>query len=171
MHRARGCDGERDCGNGSLMRIVPFAFTDASDDDVARASAITNAHAVPRRACVTYVHAVRALAGGVQVPQAIAGIADTARPFERVRDVARLERGAVRSGGYVVDTLEAALWCLATTGTYASCVLSAVNLGEDTDTTAAVVGALASIVYGRAGIPREWLEALRGKDVIERALG
>ena len=76
----------------------------------------------------------------------------------------------VKSGGYVLDTLDAALWCLANTGDYASCVLKAVNLGSDTDTTAAVAGALAGIVYGIGGIPREWLCRLRGKDIIEGCL-
>lgn len=60
--------------------------------------------------------------------------------------------------------------CLANTSSYAECALAAVNLGDDTDTTAAVAGALAGIVYGIEGIPAEWLDALRGKDVIEACL-
>ena len=69
-----------------------------------------------------------------------------------------------------MHTFEAALWCLANTRSYQNCVLTAVNLGSDTDTTGAVAGALAGIVYGIDGIPREWLEQLRGKDVIEACL-
>lgn len=76
----------------------------------------------------------------------------------------------ILSGGYVLYTFEAALWCLANTHSYADCVLAAVNLGDDTDTTAAVAGALAGIVYGEDGIPAEWLSLLRGKDVIEECL-
>ena len=79
-------------------------------------------------------------------------------------------RTEVRSGGYVLDTFEAALWCLANTSNYRDCVLLAVNLGDDTDTTGAVAGALAGIVYGVEGIPTEWLNSLRGKDIIERCL-
>lgn len=76
----------------------------------------------------------------------------------------------ILSGGYVLYTFEAALWCLANTHSYAECVLAAVNLGDDTDTTAAVAGALAGIVYGEDEIPAEWLSLLRGKDVIEECL-
>ena len=60
--------------------------------------------------------------------------------------------------------------CLANTSSYAECALAAVNLGDDTDTTAAVAGALAGIVYGIEGIPSEWRDKLRGKDVIEACL-
>lgn len=76
----------------------------------------------------------------------------------------------IRSGGYVRDTERAALWCLANTSGYAKCVLAAVNLGDDTDTTAAVAGGLAGIAYGYDAIPSEWLDALRGRDVIESCL-
>ena len=67
----------------------------------------------------------------------------------------------------MVDTLEAALWCLATTDSYRECVLKAVNLGDDTDTVAAVAGGLAGGVYGLEGIPQEWLNSLQRKDYIE----
>lgn len=76
----------------------------------------------------------------------------------------------IRSGGYVLDTLKAAVWCLVTTDDYAGCALKAVNLGDDTDTTAAVAGGLAGIVYGIDSIPAEWLAKLRGKDVIDACL-
>lgn len=84
--------------------------------------------------------------------------------------LAALEEDDIASGGYVVDTLEAALWCLLHTDNYADCVLRAVNLGRDTDTTACVAGALAGIVYGEAAIPPEWLETLCAKEVIENTL-
>ncbi|WP_243390339.1 ADP-ribosylglycohydrolase family protein [Bifidobacterium margollesii] len=65
----------------------------------------------------------------------------------------------------------AACWCLTTTTSYADCVRTAVNLGDDTDTTAAVAGALAGIVYGfggATGIPDDWVRMIRGRDVIDR---
>ena len=62
---------------------------------------------------------------------------------------------SVGSSGYVVDTFVAAMWCLLTTDNYRDCVLKAVNLGSDTDTTAAVAGGLAGIMYGLEGIPDE----------------
>ena len=155
-----GRAGERDNGNGSLMRIAPLAFTDATDDEVRAVSAITHAHPVSTGACVDMVHVMRALAAG-------------ASPAEAVPDVGVLLAASekdLRSGGFVRDTYCAALWCLAVSGSYGECVLRAVNLGEDTDTTAAVAGALAGIAYGIEGIPGEWLSGLRGKDIIERCL-
>lgn len=62
----------------------------------------------------------------------------------------------IRSSGYVIDTLEAAIWSLLTTNSYESCVLRAVNLGGDTDTIAAVSGGLAGILYGIESIPIKW---------------
>jgi ADP-ribosyl-[dinitrogen reductase] hydrolase len=73
----------------------------------------------------------------------------------------------IRSSGYVVHTLEAALWCLLKHDTYAATVLAAVNLGEDTDTTGAVAGGLAGLAYGEAGIPAEWLAVLARRSDIE----
>ncbi len=165
-----GATGEHDNGNGSLMRILPLAFTDATDDQIAQVSAITHAHRTSCRACVTYVHLARDLASGVSIADTIARIGDTAAPFTRLHDIAGLPRHEINSSGYAVDTLEAALWCLATTTSYADCVLAAANLGEDTDTVAAVAGGLAGIVYGAAGIPGPWLDALRGRDIIDRCL-
>ena len=65
----------------------------------------------------------------------------------------------IRSSGYVVDTLEAALWCLLNTDSYKNLALKAVNLGEDADTVAAVAGGLAGIFYGVENIPQTWLES------------
>jgi len=67
---------------------------------------------------------------------------------------------AVRGSGYVVDCLEAALWCFHTTDSFAAAVLQAANLGDDADTTAAVCGQLAGAYYGESGIPRRWLDLL-----------
>ena len=142
------------------MRTVPLAFTDATDNEVRAVSAITHAHATSTEACVGMVGAARFLISGKQAREvALAYGVDPDKP-----------RGAIRSSGYVRHTFEAALWCLANTASYRDCVLLAVNLGDDTDTTGAVAGALAGILYGMDGIPAEWLEVLRGKDVIERCL-
>jgi ADP-ribosylglycohydrolase len=64
-------------------------------------------------------------------------------------------------------TLEASIWCLLTTENYKDSVLKAVNLGEDTDTTGAVTGGLAGLLYGFENIPEKWLEQLAKKDNIE----
>ncbi len=139
------------------MRILPLAFADATDDEVSAVSAITHAHAISCEACVRMVHVARRLIVG-----------------EGPRDVASslvdVPTSQIRSGGFVLDTERAALWCLANTSSYAECVLAAVNLGDDTDTTAAVAGGLAGIVYGMGGIPGKWLNALLGKATIDACL-
>lgn len=155
-----GCAGERDNGNGSLMRIAPLAFTDATDDEVRAVSAITHAHPVSTEACVEMVRVMRALAAGASPAEAIPD-------FDVLLAASEKDLG---SGGFVRDTYCAALWCLAVSTSYEECVLRAVNLGDDTDTTAAVTGALAGIVYGEDAIPPAWMEALRGKDIIEACL-
>ena len=77
---------------------------------------------------------------------------------------------AIRGTGYVVDSLEAALWCFHRAGTYREAVLLATNLGEDADTTAAVVGQIAGAHYGKDGIPEAWRAKLaRRQEIVELA--
>ncbi len=162
LRLGRGLTGERDNGNGSLMRTLPLAFTDATDDEVRAVSAITHAHRTSTEACVTAVEVARKLVAGEDVRSAARAVNPS------LVDI--IDGDAPRSGGYVLDTLHAALWCLANTDSFEDCALAAVNLGDDTDTTGAVAGGLAGIVYGIGGIPAEWLEKLRGKGEIESCL-
>ena len=83
-------------------------------------------------------------------------------------DISALPESAIRSGGFVIDTLEASLWCFLTTDTCHDAVLKAVNLGDDTDTTSAVTGALAGLYYGVDTIPSDWRRTLAQKDAILR---
>ena len=83
------------------------------------------------------------------------------------KNFAQLPESKIKSSGYVVDTLEAAMWCLLNTDNYKDCILKAVNLGEDTDTVAAVAGGLAGMYYGVESIPTEWLSQLARRDYIE----
>jgi len=151
--------GEWDSGNGSLMRIAPLAATDASDAEIADVSAITHGTELCKRLCVSFVGVLRKVhqdpeKGRQMASQLVSGI----------------NEGNVRSGGYVQETFDASLWCYATTDNYADCVLKAVNLGHDTDTTACVAGALAAAEYGYEGIPEEWIALLRGKSIIEEMI-
>ncbi len=76
----------------------------------------------------------------------------------------------IRGNGYVVDSLEAALWCFWTTETYEQAILAATNLGDDADTTAAICGQVAGAYYGVSGIPSHWLRQLTlGKEITELA--
>jgi len=78
----------------------------------------------------------------------------------------RMARDQVMSSGYVVETLEAALWCFWNTSSFPDCVLMAANLGDDSDTTAAVAGQIAGAHYGAEGIPPRWLKKLTMADEI-----
>ena len=185
-----------DNGNGSLMRILPLVyilFTRYGKDFIANdeamacidtVSSLTHRHPVSRVACGIYLSIAARLLLGDTVDDAVQRGIDAAlgwysahRGYEegldcwtRLRDVnafKALPEEAIRSSGYVVDTLEAALWCLFNTDDYRGCVLKAVNLGNDTDTVAAVAGGLAGIHYGMSGIPEEWLRGLQGKKLLD----
>lgn len=181
-----GDGGELANGNGSLMRIYPFVLyasarglsREARRELIENGSRLTHAHACARVGCLIYADVLEALLvradkaavreGIERARTELQGSAELAR-YERILegDLAALSRDAIRSSGYVVDTLEAALWCLLTTDSYRACVLKVVNLGEDTDTVAAVAGSLAGALYGYEGIPAEWREALIASEVIE----
>lgn len=93
-------------------------------------------------------------------------------PFDRIinHSLSKLSREEIRSHGYVIDTLEAALWCILKNDNYKDTVLCAVNLGHDTDTVAAVAGGIAGVLYGYEGIPQEWINQLKGKKIIDSLL-
>ncbi len=85
-----------------------------------------------------------------------------------IEPVYALEEKEISSSGYVLNTLEASLWCFLNTDNYRDTVLKAVNLGNDTDTTACVVGALAGLHYGKENIPQDWIEKLvKKEDIID----
>ncbi|MGI6220792.1 MAG: ADP-ribosylglycohydrolase family protein [Coriobacteriales bacterium] len=163
-------DGEYSNGNGSLMRIAPLAFIWADDDEVRAASAVTHAHRISTESCLIFVHLLRKIIFGVPFDEALESVIPDDDEFAFLHDVTSWPREKVKSGGFVLDTLGAALWCFANTDSYAECVLAAVNLGNDSDTTACVAGALAGTYYGYDAIPTEWLETLRGKDIIDACL-
>ena len=170
LDEGEGRSGERDNGNGSLMRIAPLAYFLVDDDEIRAVSAITHAHPISTEACVCFVTILRNLISGNTFEDSIRYGKPRGEEFEFLDTVTSWSRDDVRSGGYVLDTLGAALWCFANTDNYADCVLTAVNLGRDTDTTACVAGALAGGYYGYSAIPAEWIETLRGKDIIESCL-
>jgi ADP-ribosylglycohydrolase len=93
--------------------------------------------------------------------------------YSRLTDLQQfqnLPEAEIKSSGYIVDTLEAAVWCMINTDSYADCVLKAVNLGDDTDTVAAVAGGLAGLYYGYDSIPVEWIDVIQKKEWIEELL-
>ena len=77
----------------------------------------------------------------------------------------------VRGSGYVVNSLEAALWCFSHTEKFEGAILAAANLGDDADTTAAICGQIAGAYYGAAAIPSKWLEILAEREMIVQMAG
>ena len=156
-------------GNGSLMRILPLALMPSSMTDINNVSSLTHAHEISRRACRLYVGTAEQLLKGASLWEVIGCSGIWVKDFDRIPKIYKLNRDEIRSTGYVVDTLEAALWCVYHTSSYRDCVLTAVNLGGDTDTIAAVAGGLAGIIYGcggEKGIPDEWIAQIARKDWI-----
>lgn len=152
-----------DCGNGSLMRTAPLAMLDPIEPyDIREVSAITHAHPVAEWSCVALCDILRTIRN--------VGTPAKGDLWHRYGYIASRPVGAVESDGYCEHTLEAALWCFMNTSSYADCVLAAVNLGDDTDTTAAVAGAIAGVYYGFEAIPPEWVGQLRGKAVIDQCI-
>jgi ADP-ribosylglycohydrolase len=186
-----GGAGETDNGNGSLMRILPVAlrFADASPDELVsyamRWSAITHRHVRSQLACAYYCLVVQQCMQGAAPAATLKTSGENFAPllnrfsaerptFAKMLDgnFAKIGRADIRSGGYVIETLEAAIWCLLQGGTFADIVLRGVNLGGDTDTTACVAGGLAGVWLGIGVIPERWTEALAKNpplgDLIER---
>lgn len=164
-----GYDSISSNGNGSLMRILPLAFTDASDEIIGEVSSITHAHAISKEGCTLYVNIARDILHGIDIRESLRKIplesiyADASHIWDYTVD-------EIVSSGYVVDSFEAAMWCLCNTDNYKDCVLSAVNLGDDTDTIAAIAGGIAGIMYGKQSIPKEWIEKLQHKEIIYNTL-
>lgn len=185
-----GGRSESSNGNGSLMRILPVSLAsldcdlDVFCDRIVRASGITHAHDRSKLACVLHGLFVRDLMRGHRPSSAHAGAAEEFRTrfvshpeyahfVELLNpDLGSQPESAIQSSGYVLHTLIASIWCLLSTDTFSDCVLKAVNLGDDTDTTGCVAGGLAGVCYGIEAIPTGWLKALpRGealRDLFER---
>lgn len=157
-------------GNGSLMRILPLAFIDCTKKEIEAVSSLTHAHKISQEACVIYVTIAKKLLQGYNIKAILLNLDHCGEPFDRLHFIYKCTENEIKSSGYVVDTLEAALWCLATTNSYKDCVLKAVNLGLDTDTVAAVAGGLAGIKYGYDNIPKEWIKNLANKRLIDKCL-
>ncbi|MEL7609376.1 MAG: ADP-ribosylglycohydrolase family protein [Bacillota bacterium] len=182
-------------GNGSLMRILPLAFylyprygADIAQEEPMRivhdVSSLTHAHPCSLIACGMYIGIACGLLGGRTLKDALsAGLeqafeyydkrqtfAEALKAYHRLRDwdeFCSISADGIFSSGYVVHTLEAALYCLANTKSYRSCVLGAVNLGQDTDTVAAVAGGLAGLAYGYEAIPIDWIFQIPRRGWIE----
>ena len=181
-------------GNGSLMRILPLLFY-IKDKEIGeryqiikQVSSITHGHVRSVIGCFYYLEFARQLLNkkdkftvyqnlkysvsdylnSILISETEIGL------FGRllIDDIHEFPVEKINSSGYVLHTLEASIWCLLTTNDYRSAVLKAINLGEDTDTTGAVTGGIAGLLYGFNNIPGNWVEQLARKkdidDLVER---
>ena len=162
-------------GNGSIMRLAPIPIFYLGDDEKvwyfsAESSRTTHGAVECIDACRLFGHILHRALGGATKDDLL----HREMQLESATIVA-LSRGSyltktrdqIKGSGYVVESLEAALWCFAQSDNFRDAVLLAANLGDDADTTAAIVGQIAGAHYGRAGIPVAWLDRLVMRAEIE----
>ena len=169
-------------GNGSLMRIIPLVFyllnkpINERYSITKQVSSLTHRHIHSVIACFYYLEFARQILQRKNKFEVYRNLQSdvltylTSIPinteefaiFERLlkNDIYKLPEEDIYSGGYVLHTLEASIWCLLTTDSYKEAVLKAVNLGDDTDTTGAVTGGLAGLLYGIDNIPEHWVHQI-----------
>lgn len=165
-----GAEDRYSAGNGCIMRLAPVPmFFHADAATAVQKSALSSRLTHGAQECVdaTRLFAamlVRAL-DGASKEELLSGPHLPIDLCASVRAIAedsyfRKDEDDIRGSGYVIDSLEAALWCFASTSTFEEAILRAANLGQDADTTAAICGQIAGAHYGVGGIPRRWLDVL-----------
>ena len=171
-----GSTDPHSAGNGCLMRLapVPIRYLDQPEQAVRLSEEqARTTHQAPECLAASRLFGellVRALQGKpkeeVLAPHALAGQLPGTLEAIGQGHYRHKSREAIRGTGYVVDSLEATLWCFAQTDNFRDCILMAANLGDDADTTAAQAGQLAGAFYGESGIPAEWLGKLTMMETI-----
>lgn len=188
IHGETGLIDEKSNGNGSVMRVLPLCYVlinepiDIKYKMIEEVSGITHAHIRSKIACSIYVEiGIQLLLGNAPftayenmkneiVPYYKSrGVEVELKHFKRIleQDISTLQLSEIESSGYVVDSLEASLWCFLTTTNYEEAVLRAIRLGLDTDTIGAMTGGLAGLYYGERSIPKKWQKPLARKRDIE----
>lgn len=176
-------------GNGSLMRILPLlAYIKGKDvkeqfDIIRKASALTHTHLRSALCCFLYLKMAEYIINDTDKYTSFQSARkDTLSLMEYLNcadaeykalnrllsiDLAKLPEEEIDAGGYVVSSLEASIWCLLTTDSFRDTVLKAVNLGDDADTTGAITGGLAALLYGLDSIPPNWIAELKKPELFE----
>ncbi|OUR89154.1 ADP-ribosylglycohydrolase [Gammaproteobacteria bacterium 42_54_T18] len=160
-------------GNGSLMRLAPVALFYGQDIGLllkyAAESSRTTHGAVECIDACRYFATVLRVALFAETKLEVIKSNLYSPETEKVKAIASGEyvgkpAGVIKGSGYVIESLEAALWCFANTDSYDEAVLLAANLGDDADTTAAICGQVAGAYYGIKGIRENWLDKLVMRD-------
>jgi ADP-ribosylglycohydrolase len=179
-----GSADPRTAGNGCIMRLapVPLAFAQRPREAIeyaAQSSRTTHAAAEAVDACRYFAALIVGAAQGVSKDELLAdhftpapGIWQEAPLAPRVAEIAagsfkQRNPPEIRGTGYVVESLEAALWAFHRSDSFREGALLAVNLGYDTDTTGAVYGQLAGAFYGEQAIPEDWRARIARRELIE----
>lgn len=170
-----GSTNPNTAGNGSLMRLAPVAMFWLNDleqaiNQAGLSSKTTHGAAECIEACQLYVeYLIRALSG---MPKSgLFAMPKTVPSSPLLKQIVSGEwqhktAEQIASSGYVVHSIEAALWCVHGTNSFEEAILTAIRLGDDTDTTAAIAGQLAGALYGVSAIPERWLSRLVEREVI-----
>lgn len=181
-----GLLGENYNGNGCLARMVPIAFyasfkelneTDIIDL-VCNASSLTHRHEISLLGCYIYVRYLMFILDGHNCYESYRLIKkldysfvgeDTKEAYRRIinGDIIDYPLEQINSTGYVVDTLEAVIWCINNTDNFKQAIIGAINLGGATDTIGALTGALAGVIYGFDNIPKGWINSLQKGDYLK----
>jgi ADP-ribosylglycohydrolase len=190
-----GEDHEYSNGNGSLMRMLPVAFylwlhrgleiDENTVGIIGMYSSLTHAHEISKECCVYYVYVAlylmaegdnlglqRAINKGIDKVEAYykahgGSCVLKERGIHSLKEVLELSESDIRSTGYVIDSLEASLWCMYHSKGFKDAVCKAVSLGGDTDTIGAITGSLAGLYYGWDKLPKDWVFSLKNKALIE----
>lgn len=192
LERQKDYGNERDNGNGSLMRIIPLLFyikgkpIKEQFNIVWEVSALTHRHIRAAMSCMIYLNLAEKLLEGKDKVDAykemrvdIAKLWDAIdfpekerKHFEKViqNDIRDTGIDDLKTGGYVIEVLESSIWFFLNKDSYKDTILSIINLGHDTDTSAAIAGGLAGLYYGREEMPEEWVAHIaRLDDIVELA--
>ena len=188
---------DRYCGNGSLMRVLPAALLFAQDlptaaKAAAESSRVTHPHPRCVLSCALYTILVAlsmqdpnvakdSLIGHIsdyvsavkdEIAKSASGhFLERFEPYATLTSFHDKRAIMIRSSGYVLDSVEAALWAFFTTSSFREGAVKVVNLGGDADTVGAIYGGLAGAFYGDDQIPEEWLQDMKRLDLVEDVVG
>lgn len=178
-------------GNGSLMRILPITlylhflnidyFEKKYLETIATISSMTHAHEYSILSCYIYSIFTSELMKEKEKRKAFQNMQKILQKYYENTKISALKdvfkrllfedfeskkEEEIASSGYCVDSLETSIWCILNTNNFEEAVLTAVNLGNDTDTIGALTASLAGVLYGYESIPNEWIECLQKKEYL-----
>lgn len=191
-HTNSGLDSEYNNGNGSLMRMYPISLYLMNETSLERKfriistySSITHAHPISILSCMIYDEVLRNIISNTHINEEVmtSGLYELkkfiAKNFSDFYDnfdsilsgnIFQQNEENIQSTGYVIYTLEAALWSLSQSNSFPDAILKAVNLGNDTDTIASVTGSLAGAYYGFENIPENWMMQLENRELLDKVI-